>query len=75
MWNVSTAYALFAIITLIIGVIIMLSVVFADPNQTDLDNQHRLNTTRATLFLLLTIILVLIMIFFQYREYNCIRWW
>lgn len=75
MWNVSTAYALFAIITLIIAVVIMLQVILVDPAQTEINNQHRINTTQATLFFLLTIVLVLVMIFFQYREYNCIRCW
>ena len=69
MWNISTAFWIFAVIALIIGVAIMLLSAIED-NREDVHTADRaLTTRRANLFLTLAIALVLAAIYFQNKEH------
>ncbi len=57
------AFWLFTIIALVIGAVLVLCVVTKQTEELTPDDQH--NTTRATLFLLLGILVALIIIVFQ----------
>lgn len=66
MWNVSDALLAFAVITLIIGVVLMLCYVLLDEDERDEHNAHNLH--RSTLFLLATVALGIFVLVFQRRE-------
>jgi hypothetical protein len=66
MWNVSDALLAFAVITLIIGVVLMLCYVLHDEDEHDEGERYNLN--RATLFLLATVALGVFVLVFQRRE-------
>jgi len=66
MWKVSDALLAFAIITLVIGVVLMLCYVLLDEDDRDEHKAHNLH--RATLFLLATVALALFVLVFQRRE-------
>ena len=66
MWNVSDALLAFAVITLIIGVVLMLCYSLQDDDERD--EYKGLNLNRATLFLLATVALGVFVLIFQRRE-------
>lgn len=66
MWKVSDALLAFAVITLLIGVVLMLCYVLQ--NEDERDENHSRNLQRATLFLLATVALALFVLVFQRRE-------
>lgn len=66
MWNVSDALLAFAVITLIIGVVLMLCYVLQD--EDDRDEHKGYNLHRSTLFLLATVALGVFVLVFQRRE-------
>lgn len=66
MWNVSDALLAFAVITLIIGVVLMLCYVLQDEDERDESKGYNLN--RSTLFLLATVALGIFVLIFQRRE-------
>ena len=66
MWKVSDALLAFAVITLIIGVVLMLCFVLLDEDEK---NERSANTlSRSTLFLLATVAMALFVLIFQRRE-------
>ena len=66
MWKVSDAFLAFAVITLVIGVVLMLCYVLLDEDERDEHNAHTLH--RSTLFLLATVALAVFVLIFQRRE-------
>ena len=66
MWKLSDALLAFAVITLIIGVVLMLCYVLLDEDDRDENKTH--NLQRSTLFLLATVALALFVLIFQRRE-------
>ena len=66
MWKVSDALLAFAVITLIIGVVLMLCYVLLDDDERDEYKAH--NLQRSTLFLLATVALGIFVLIFQRRE-------
>jgi hypothetical protein len=66
MWNVSDALLAFAVITLIIGVVLMLCYVLQDDE--DCEETRGYNLHRSTLFLLATVALGIFVLVFQRRE-------
>ena len=66
MWKVSDAVLAFAIITLVIGVVLMLCYVLLDEDEKDDLSAH--NMHRSTLFLLATVALGIFVLIFQRRE-------
>lgn len=66
MWNVSDALLAFAVITLIIGVVLMLCYVLVDDDDKD---EHKMtNLHKSSLFLLATVALGIFVLVFQRRE-------
>ncbi len=63
MKDIGYAFWLFTIIALVIGAVLVFCVVTKDTEEVTPDDRH--NTTRATLFLLLGILVALIIIVFQ----------
>lgn len=63
MKDLGYAFWLFTIIALVIGAVLVFCVVTKETEEVTPDDQH--NTTRATLFLLLGILVALIIIVFQ----------
>ena len=63
MQNLGMAFWLFTIIALVIGAVLVFCVTTKETKELTPDDQH--NTTRATLFLLLGILVALIIIVFQ----------
>ena len=66
MWEVSDALLAFAVVTLVIGVVLMLSYVVVEEDERDEQHAHNLN--RSTLFLLATVALGVFVLVFQRRE-------
>ena len=66
MWKVSDALLAFAVITLVIGVVLMLCFVLLDVDEHD--ERRVQNLHRSTLFLLATVALALFVLIFQRRE-------
>lgn len=66
MWNVSDALLAFAVITLIIGIVLMLCYVLHDDD--DCDEAKGFNLHRSTLFLLATVALGIFVLIFQRYE-------
>ncbi len=66
MWNVSDALLAFAVITLIIGIVLMLCFSLLDEDERDEFKSHNLH--RSTLFLLATVALGIFVLIFQRRE-------
>ena len=66
MWKVSDALLAFAVITLLIGVVLMLCYVLRDEDEHD--ELSSLNLHRSTLFFLATVALGLFVLVFQRRE-------
>lgn len=66
MWSYSSTFYAFAVIALVIGVLLMLTVVTTD--ESDLTENDKHNTTRATLFLLLAFVLVVFIMVHQRYE-------
>ena len=62
----SEALLLFAIITLVIGVVLMLCFVLLDDDEHSENSRHNLH--RSTLFLLATVALAIFVLIFQRRE-------
>ncbi len=66
MWKVSDAFLAFAIITLIIGIVLMLCFVLMDEDERN-ENTRR-NMQRSSLFLLATVALGVLVLVFQRSE-------
>ena len=66
MWNVSDALLAFAVITLVIGLVLMLCFSLLDEDERDERNARNLH--RSTLFLLATVALGVFVLIFQRRE-------
>ena len=66
MWKTSDAFLAFAIIALIIGVVLMLCFALRDEDERNEHDAH--NLSRATLFLLATVALAVLVLVFQRRE-------
>jgi glucose uptake protein GlcU len=66
MWKVSDALLAFAVITLVVGVVLMLCYVLMDEDEKNEHNAHNLH--RATLFLLASIAIGIFVLVFQRIE-------
>ncbi len=65
-WHLSSAFYAFAVIALIIGVVLLLTVVTT--SEKDLTENDRHNTTRSTLFLILAFVLAVFILVHQRYE-------
>ncbi len=72
MWKISDAFLAFAVIALIIGIVLMFSFSLKDDDErTETDNH---NLSRASLFLLATVALgVLVLVFQRYEAEHLLK--
>lgn len=66
MWKISEAFLAFAIIALVIGIVLMFCFSLKDDDERNELDAH--NLSRATLFLLATVALGVLVLVFQRRE-------